>query len=245
MTDTRYTDESPLALTKRQRSHILFVLSNARAGHEGSFVSWYQGAYCKAVRNIVGVLSTQHYERHEVDIDQGQHPPLPFQYLAFCEISVDGAQEAAPIIDQVATLHREEPVAEEPATWIYYPASEKVGRSAKNPPSHLTLAFANPVVGQEREFREWYATRHIRHALNIPALVSGQCLERTLFQRPGALEARFHTIAVYEQEGTAESIIESFNSLPESTFHFPMLDLDRARFAEWVYRPLVASGESQ
>lgn len=102
----------------------------------------------------------------------------------------------------------------------------------------LTLAFANGTPGQETEFREWYATRHIRHALNIPALVSGQCFERTQFQMPGAMNACFATIAVYEQEGSPESIIASFLSLPEGTLRFPMLDRSPGRFAEWSYRSL-------
>ncbi len=98
------------------------------------------------------------------------------------------------------------------------------------------MAFANATPGHEFEFREWYATRHIRHALNIPALVSGQCFQRTEFQQPGALEAGFSLIAKYEQEGTAEAMLASMNSLPDSLFEFPMLDL--TRFAESVYRPI-------
>jgi hypothetical protein len=96
--------------------------------------------------------------------------------------------------------------------------------------------FANAVPGQEAEFSEWYATRHIRHALNLPALVSGQCLQRALFQSPGALAADYATIAVYEQEGSAEQLMKSFSSVPPGTLDFPAMDL--TRFAEWVYRPL-------
>ena len=227
-----------LELIKRQRSHVVVVLSQPKVGLENEFLDWYLGRYRQAVLGLPQVLTVTHYERHEVDIDQGKHPPLPFRYLALYEISVDGAPAAAPILERIATLHRSQPAATVPATWLYYPLSEKVGRSPAQCPSMLTLAFANPVVGQEVEFREWYATRHIRHALNIPALVSGQCLERTLFQSPGALQARFQIIAVYEQEGTPESIIESFDTLPDGTFNFPMLDLDPARFSEWCYRPV-------
>jgi hypothetical protein len=231
---------SPLALVGRQRSHVLFVLSHAKVGYEAAFLGWYRGVYRKTVHDLGGVLTAQHYEQHEVDITCGEYAPLPFRYLGLYEVSVDGAQAAHGLIESIATLHREQVAAQAPATWLYYPVSERVGRSPAQLPSMLTLAFANSVPGQEAEFREWYATRHIRHALNIPALVSGQCFARTLFQRPGALEAKFDTIAVYEQEGSAESIVTSFKSLPESTFHFPMLDLDRSRFAEWVYRPLSA-----
>src|SRR5882672_8032756 len=116
-------------MIRRQRSHILFVLSHPKSGCEAAFVHWYQGAYRHAVLNIGGILSVQHYERHEVDIDQGQHPPLPFNYLAFYELSIDGAQAADGIIERIAALHQDETTAQAPATWLYYPVSEKVGRS--------------------------------------------------------------------------------------------------------------------
>jgi hypothetical protein len=235
---TNEGEMSPLALLKKQRSHVLFVLSNAHAGREIAFLAWYQGVYRQAVSNIAGVLCVQHYEQHEVDITQGRYAPLPFHYLGLYDLSLDGVQAAEDLIEQITMLHREEAAAQAPATWLYYPVSEKVGRSPSAIPSMLTLAFANSVEGQEDDFREWYATRHIRHALNVPALVSGQCFERTQFQRAGARQATFSKIAVYEQEGTPESIIESFASLPQNTFEFPMLDDDVAHFAEWVYRPV-------
>jgi hypothetical protein len=228
--------EANLALLEKQRSHVLFVLSTPQAGNEVAFLQWYQGKYRQAVLGCARVLSAQHYEQHEVDITRGRHARLPFRYLGFYELSLDGAQEADSVIEKVATLHREQAAAQAPATWLYYPVSEKVGRSPSMTPSLLTLAFANGVPGQEAEFREWYATRHIRHALNIGALTSGQCFERTLFQKPGAMEAKFNTIAVYEEEGPPEAILASFASLPPGTFDFPMMD--GSRFAEWVYRPL-------
>jgi hypothetical protein len=228
--------ESSLALIAKQRSHVLFVLSNPRAAQAPTFLNWYQRSYFNSVLSIAGVLAGQHYERHEVDITRGQHAPLPFGYLGVFDISLDGVQAADRLINRIERLHREEDAAEAPATWLYYPVSEKVGRSPAVKPSMLTLAFANGAAGKETEFREWYATLHIRHALNISALVSGQCFARTQFQRPGAMLAAFDTIALYEQEGSPESIIESFSSLPQDLFRFP--SLDTSRFAESVYRPL-------
>jgi|SRR5579862_5068426 len=233
------SDASPsLALLKTQRSHVIFVLSHPTSGQETTFRVWYEGVYRQALRAVPGVLKTQHYERHEVDITRGQHVKLPFQYLGMYEIAVDGAESAGAVIEHITALHRAESAAQAPATWVYYPVSECVGRAPAAKPSLLTLAFANAVPGHEAEFREWYATRHIRHALNIPALVSGQCYERTQFQSPGAMPADFSTIAVYAQEGTPESIIASFDALPPGTFAFPTLDLRPSRFAEAVYRPL-------
>lgn len=228
--------ESSLALLEKQRSHVLFVLSNPKAPHESAFLRWYQGAYRRAVLDHGGVLDGQHYERHAIDITRGRYAPVPFQYLALYDLSLDGAEAAEGLIEKIATLHREEEAAQAPATWLYYPASEKVGCAPARQPSMLTLAFANGEPGQEIEFREWYATRHIRHAMKIPALVSGQCFERTQFQKTGALEAKFNTIAVYEQVGTPEDIVQSFATLPQDALRFPMLD--RTRFAESVYRPI-------
>ena len=227
---------SSLPLLKRQRSHVLLVLSRPRVGRTAEFLEWFQGAYRFAVLACDSVLGGQQYEQHEIDITEGRYSRLPFKYLGLYEISVDGVQAASALIEQVAALHRAQDAAEAPATWLYYPACEKVGAPPPVHPSMLTIAFANPVPGKEAEFREWYATRHIRHALHIPALVSGQYFERAAFQRPGALEARFQAIAIYEQAGTPEDILASFESIPLSTFDFPMLDA--TRFAESVYRPV-------
>jgi len=236
---TRPMAPSPLDMTWRQRSHLLFVWSDAQEGEHHAFADWYQGVYRQEIRTIAGVLTVRHYERHEVDITRGEYAPPPFPYLGILELSVDGAEAARDAIARIAALHREQSAAKRPATWLYHPAGEKVGRSPAVTPSLLTLAFANAVPGRELEFREWYITRHIRHALNIPALVSGQCFERALFQQPGAWDAAYSMIAVYEQEGTPESIIDSFSALPASTFDFPAMDISPERFAEWVYRPLA------
>jgi len=225
-----------LELLRQQRSHVLLVFSNPRVESERIFRSWYLGSFQQEMLALTAVLSGQQYEPHEVDVSRGKYPGLPFRYLGVYDLSVDGAQAALGVIERIRQLHARESSAAAPATWLYYPVSERVGRSPAARPSLLTLAFANAVPGQEAEFHEWYVTRHIRHALNIPALVSGQCLERTQFQSPGALTADYSMIAIYEQEGTPEEMMRSFHSLPPGTLDFPAMDL--TRFAEWVYRPL-------
>jgi hypothetical protein len=225
-----------LNLLAKQRSHVLFVLSNPKTGHESGFREWYRGAYARHVCDEPGVLNVQHYEQHEIDVTRGRYARLPFHYLGVYDLCLDGAEQAASLIERIADLHGQQAAAEAAATWLYYPASERVGRAPVVRPCALTLAFANGMPGQENEFREWYATRHIRHAMNIPALVSGQCFERTQFQRPGALQAGFATIAVYEQEDTIEAVLAGLASLPPGTLPFPMLDL--SRFTECTYLPL-------
>jgi hypothetical protein len=236
--DTTEKKVSCVAMLQKQRSHVLFVLSNARAGREPAFLTWYRADCKRAALKIPTLLSARHYQQHNVDITQGRWPRPAFRYLALYEISVDGAEAARELIERVNLLHNEQPDAEAPATWLYYPVGEKVGRIPDVQPSLLTIAFANGVPGSENEFREWYVTRHIRHALSIPALVSGQCFERTQFQTPGVQGASYAMITLYEQEGTPEAIIESFASLPPGSLDFPTLDLTPLRFAESVYRPL-------
>jgi hypothetical protein len=219
-----------------QRSHVLLVLSSPRQGEEERFGSWYLGPFREAVLQLPAVLRGQQYEPHEFDVSSGRYPGLPCRYLGLYQLSLDGAQGAAEVITRIAELHRAEKSANAAVTWLYYPASEQVGRSSRFDPTLLTIAFANPLTGRESEFREWYATRHIRHALDIPQLVSGQCFELSQFQSPGAAEPCYSMIAIYEQEGSPEDMLASIAALPPGRLHFPAMDL--SRFAEWVYRPV-------
>ena len=238
MTSVINHKQSALAGLKYQRSHILLVLSQPQQGREPDFLDWYKGDYLHAIANQEKVLSVQHFEPHEVDITKGKHKPLPYPYLSLIELSLDGAEQACDLIQRITALHQAQPTANEPATWLYFTTSEKVGRAPNTTASLMTMAFANPLPGKEIEFREWYSTRHIRHALNVPALVSGQCFELTEFQQTGALAADFSLIAIYEQEGTPQDIMDSFADIPLGTLSFPALDTTPGRFAEWVYRPV-------
>ena len=187
---------TPLSKLKTQRSHNLLVLSNPLTGQEQNFLSWYSGVYLEALLASENVLQVQHYDPHEVDITRGAHAPLPYRYLSIIELSIDGAQAAEALIHSIQALHNTEASAQNVATWLYYPISEQVGCSSTLSDSMLTLAFANPVSGCEDEFREWYSTRHIRHALNIPALISGQCFELTQYQHTGSGDALYKVVAL-------------------------------------------------
>jgi len=228
-----HQDLQPIALSLRQRSHLLLVLSQPKVNREEAFLTWYRGHYLKSISAINGVLNLRHYRQHPVDITQGRYERLPFKYLGLYDLVVDGARRSEPIINAVAALHVKEASVEPAATWLYYPAGERVGRPARGTADLMTVAFANSIAGRSDEFREWYVTQHIRHALNVEALVSGQCFQRTQFQQPGALAANYSMIAIYEQEGTPQSMIETFKRLPEETFYFP--SMDEVAFAESVY----------
>jgi len=232
----RQKSQSALQLSRLQRSHLLLILSNATQGKKTEFVDWATTHLRENIAKSKQVLSLNLLEKHAVDVTEGAYQEIPYHYLLILELGLDGADKAQPLIKKIADWYSEEPYAMAPATWLFYPASEKVGRCADSSHSMLTLAFANPLSGQESEFREWYATRHIRHALNVPQLVSGQYFESTHFQDTGASPIDYRMIAIYEQEGTPEEMIKSFAELPEDALDFPSLDL--INFSEWVYRPL-------
>lgn len=233
--------ESPLKIIKQQKSHLLFVLFNKQDLRNSSeFLNWYRSEYSKILSSFENVLSIRQLEQHEIDVTKGEYQKLPYHYLSLIELSLDGAEQAKELINYIIELHESSTYAGPPATWLYYPICERVGRPAKIFNPMLTLAFANAVSGRELEFREWYCTRHIRHALNVQSLVSGQCFGLTRFQRSVSEKSSYGVIAVYEQEGTPEEMIESFESLPDETFEFPALDLNR--FAEWVYKPIAIQG---
>jgi hypothetical protein len=67
---------------------------------------------------------------------------------------------------------------------------------------------------------------HVLFVLSNPSAGEAPFLELVIFS----------TIAVYEQVGSPESMIESFATIPKGTLDFPTLDT--SRFAESVYRPL-------
>jgi hypothetical protein len=227
-----------LEILTRQRSHILLVLSNVAPGEdEQAFVTWYNGVCRRAILAQPGVLSASHYVQDDVDLTGGRRPPPPFRYLAIYELSIDGAEQAEAVISAVHTLYRSCVYAAAPATWVYYPIGEQVGLSRPGS-GMITVLFANGMPGSDDEFREWCVTRHIRQALNIPVLVSGQCFERARFQRPGAADAGFHIIVLHEQIGSSEALVEAVNSLAPGAMDFPTLD--PTRFGEAAYRLLTS-----
>lgn len=227
-----------LGMLKGQRSHVILVLSNCQIGQEANFLDWYCGSYHRSVLSTAGVISLKNYEQHQFDITQGRFPRLPFRYLGVCDIAVDGADSAGVVSDRITFLHQAQKWTQMPATWLYYPSSERVGRPAGDGSVFLTMAFANPVAGLEAEFKEWYATRHIRHALNLSALVSGQCFERSQVQKPGVMDARYSLVAMYDEVDPPEAMLEHASSLPEGTLDFAP-SLDTSCFSESVYRRIA------
>jgi hypothetical protein len=223
-------------MLRGQRSHLLLVLSDAKHGHEAPFRAWYGERFREDVAALDSVLGVWPLEQHSLDITGGHWPRPPKQYLCICELVLDGAEQAEPVIDRIADFHARYPAAQPPATWLYYPAGESVGRGHFETPL-VTVAFANAVEHQDAAFREWYVTRHIRHALLLPALVGGQCFERTAYQKSGSLSASYSAVAIYAQEGTPEVLVQDMAGVPSGALRFPSLDLQR--FAECSYQALA------
>jgi len=228
--------QSPRQLSHSQRSHLLLILSNSKPNKSVAFIDWASGDLRENIANSKQVLSIKLMEKHAIDVTEGAYQEIPYHYLFIVELNLDGACQANLLIDSIFKWYSQEASAVPPTTWLYYPVCEKVGRCADKRHLMLTLAFANPLPGREAEFREWYATQHIRHALNVPQLVSGQCFESTCYQHTGVSTIDYKMIAMYEQEGTPEEMIKSFAELSEDALDFPSLDL--INFAEWVYQPL-------
>lgn len=228
--------DNPLDIIKTQRSHLLFLLSNAAPGKDAAYIQWYRSEFSTLIGKLgEKVLAVQLFRQHEIDVCKDEYQQIPFRYLNIIELSLDGAQQAESLIEKITAMQIKW-LEKELAAWLYYPICEKVGRSANRENSMLTIAFANPLAGKEDEFREWYCTRHIRHALNVSALVSGQCFQLTNYQHSETAPS-YKIIAIYEQEGSPEEMIVAFESLPEETFSFPALDLQH--FSEWVYEPVT------
>ena len=229
-------------LVQKQRSHTLLVFCNAATGQKEQFLSWFKTDCLESVSTFDKVLSVQHYKEYPFVLKE-RYKPIGFDCLSIVQLGLDGAEDALGLIERIKILYQNESSAGDVATWLYYPVSEKVGCNQANPaPSSpiITIAFANAVKGRQAEFQEWYSTQHIRHALVIPALISGQRFELTEFQSSGAMASDYQTIAIYEQNDTPENMVASFPHIdPEKAAKVvwsPSGDLER--FTEWAYQTL-------
>lgn len=229
-------------LAEKKRSHTLLLFCNAASGQTESFSNWFSTEIPKALSALDKVLSVQVYGEYPFRF-KDRYKPIGFDYLAIVQLGLDGAEEADRLIEQIDGLYQNESSAGDLASWLYYPVSEKVGCNDTNAsPSSpiITIAFANAVKGREAEFREWYSTQHIRHALIIPALISGQRFELTEFQSSGAMASDYQTIAIYEQNDTPENMVASFPHVDPvkgaKVVWSPSGDLER--FTEWAYQNL-------
>lgn len=216
-----------------QPSHILMVFGKSKVGKEKQFKNWYTSDYRARITGLDTILSVEHYRQYPLNL--GNHKPIGFDHLGIYQLSLDGAEDAQSLLKSIHQLFEEEASAENCATWIYYPVSEKVGCQPDAPSPYLTIAFANAAHGRESEFREWYSTQHLRHALALPALVSGQRFEKTEFQISGALGCGYETIAIYEQYDAPERLLASFSEVDLSKIQWSMAG-DVERFTEWVYQ---------
>ena len=235
-------------LAKQQRSHTLMVFCNAKDGKEYAFTDWFKTECLQAVLDSDKVLSVRHYQEYPHNLS-GEYKPIGFEYMGLYQLGLDGAKDVSELIDQINTLYQNEQSAGDIATWLYHPVTEKIGCDSRvvSPSTPIiTIAFANAVKGRETEFKEWYSTEHLRHALLLPAFTSSQRFELTGFQIPGAMEPGYETIAIYEQNDKPENLIKGFEvidpqKLPE-VWWSPSGDLER--FTEWAYQALTDNSEA-
>ena len=191
-----------------QPSHTLLVFSAAAQKREDEFRRWLTRRAFQPLRAGDKMLSVRHYALHPMKISEA-YKPLGFSYLSLCRLCLDGAHDAAGLISDLRLRFEREACSGDIATWLFYPVGEKVGKSRDRDAPYITIAFSNPNPGCENEFREWYATQHIRHALMIPALLNGQVFEATQFQISSSSACDYTTMAIYEMGASPEALMES------------------------------------
>ena len=246
-TNSKIKNNNAEALAKQQRSHTLLVFCKAAEIKSEIFLNWFKTDCLQTVTGFNKVISGRHY--HEYPFNHtGNLKPIGFDYLGIYQLQLDSAEDSGELINQINTLYRNEPSAGDIATWLYFPVSEKVGcNSATILPSTpiITIAFGNAVKGREDEFREWYTTEHLRHALLVPALISSQRFELTGLQNPGSMTPDYQTIAIYEQDDTPENMIKGMALIDPAkvpkVWWSPSGDLER--FTEWAYQALTDNTE--
>lgn len=218
-----------------QRSHTLLVFSNAPKVEKKNYEVWLKSDAWTEFSHNKKVLSVKSYRQHPMDF--GGYEPIGFNYLTLVQLSLNGAEDVVSVLDKLHTIFNEVSGSQSVATWLYYPVSEKVGLRRNTDAPYLTIAFANAVEGMEAEFREWYSSQHIRHALIIPALVSGQCFELTAYQASVGVESCYQTIAIYEQDSTPQEMIDSFLNIEPEELKWSRSG-DLKRFTEWAYEAI-------
>ena len=224
-------------VSSSQPSFLLLVLGNAKEGHQGDFTAWFKGAFRDQMQREKRVIRARTFTRDGVDITWGRFPLVPMQYLALIDIGGQGPEEAHAVIASAQDHFAKQSSAAEVATWLYYPVSPKYGIDRGAIPTTVMIHYTNAVPGMEIEYNEWFNTRLLRHAAVFDPLVSGQRFERSLYQNFGALEPTYQTVALYDQAGSSERLMEAFKNPPPDLLD--MVSLDNERFSEAAYLPLV------
>jgi hypothetical protein len=220
-----------------QPSYLLMVLGNAAAGKEGDFVAWFKSCFGNSLQDLPAVLRARTYQKDAIDVTWGRFRQIPMKYLALVLVLGDGPEDADGVRSFAQEAFAKEGSAGEVAIWLYYPVSERYGIDRGNIPTTVMIHYTNPVSGMEDEYSEWFNTRLLRHAAVFDPLVSGQRFERSLYQKPGALEPKYRTVALYDQAGSSERLIESFKNPPPDLMD--MVSLDNESFTEAAYLPLL------
>ncbi|MFT3852985.1 MAG: hypothetical protein QM733_09630 [Ilumatobacteraceae bacterium] len=217
----------------QQRSHVLCVLATASQGNEAQFERMYlDPAFRAELGQHEAVVDVRVFKRSPVDLSGGMGQSLDFTHLTLLDLRVDGAEDAVPAIDHVAAVHGQSGVAKDPATWLFRPVTEKVGDTGAAPKPLAVFAFTNGVPGKRDEYLEFYATRHIRHALYISTFAGSQLTQKTSFQKPGRLPIDdFECLTCYDLVGTAEELPAGVAAVRDR-LAFPLLD--HVRFAEYI-----------
>lgn len=222
-------------MADKQRSHVLLVFIKVIENYGESLPDWLISSK-EVISNNSQVENIRVFSKESTRLCECSD--LGFEFLMIIDLGFDGAEESVDFIQKLHFHFKKIKSISTVSTWLYYPVSELVGDvSIENVP-FITIAFANPLLGHEREFAEWYSTQHIRHALYVPELVNSQRFELSSFQVCGGSPSPYRSIAIYGQNANPEQMLASLSKMDLSKLAFSD-SMDKGNFTEWSYRLLL------
>lgn len=105
--------------------------------------------------------------------------------------------------------------------------------------THILLVLANPTLGNEHEFNDWYTNRHLDEVLAIPGFVAARRFELTDQQLPGFPAGSHRFLALYEIEGDLDAALDALHERVESGAMVLSTSMDRKSAAPWAFTPIT------
>lgn len=225
--------DTKLCAARRQSSHTALIFFSLDESECEAIKAWSDTAVSSELRSSEFVLRQRVFRKIDFRLYEFCRD-IDFDYVNICDLALDGASEFQKLGEKIQLYANKCSVISKLQTWLYYPVSEKVGDLSNSNPPFVTLALANAVKGQGARFREWYSSQHIRHALNIPALLNGQRFERCEFQSRNDQRPEYESVAIYSQSCGPEQMLREAQSVDPSKLPWDVSG-DLERFSEWTF----------
>jgi hypothetical protein len=108
------------------------------------------------------------------------------------------------------------------------------GRGGSRVKKYTLLVLTNAIAGKEREFNEWYTSRHIRDLLEVPGVASAQ-----RFQFLGGKEG-FGFLALYELlTDDPEGVLATIRERDRNGTHLISEVVDRGNLFAGIFEPIT------